>query len=375
MSRPRVLLVIGQLDMGGAEKQLVHLAVRLAAEGFEPEVAVFYQGGHLEPLLVDAGVPIHHIRRTSKIGLEAILHLRQVLRKGDHAIVHSFLWPANWRARVAGILARTPVIVSSTRSVETWLRPHHVVVDRILARRTNAIVVNAEAIRDFLVGREKVRPALIRVIRNGLDTAPFDAILGRSEARSRLGLAPDVPVVLIVGNLQPEKNHEDFLRMADRVRQLRTDARFIVVGDGERRAALNSLAHDLGLDRATIWAGFQPDVRPYLAACDVFLNTSRREGCCNAILEAMAAARPVVAYAVGGNPEVIADGSTGRLAPLGAVDLLAKHVLGYLDDPDLGRADGDAGARRVADHFSVEAMTQRTVGLYNELLVAAASGA
>jgi glycosyltransferase involved in cell wall biosynthesis len=366
--RHRVLLVIAQLDMGGAERQLLNLALRLSREGFDPEVAVFYPGGHFESALTQSGVAVHHIRRTSKVGLEAILDLRRLIRDRRYDVVHSFLWPANWRSRLAAVLARAPVIVSSTRSVETWLRFYHVAADRILARWTHAIVVNATAIRRFLVEREGVPERIITVIRNGVDTRPFESLPSRTDARRRLGLPTDHPVVLSVANLQPEKNHEDLLRVAALVAKRHPGVCFVAVGSGERQAALEAMSRSMGLEGVVRWAGFQTDVTPYLAACDVFMNTSRREGCCNAILEAMASAKPVVAYAVGGNPELVIHGASGRLAAFGDVDGLADAVVGYLDDPDLAARQGAAGATQMKEQFSVEAMARRTADLYRTLL-------
>jgi glycosyltransferase involved in cell wall biosynthesis len=362
-----VLLVIPQLDVGGAETQLVRLATRLHGEGFAAEVAVFTPDGDLESQLTGAGVPVHHVRRRSKAGIEAVLDLRRILRAGRFDIVHSFLWPANWRARLAGLLAATPILVASPRGVDTWMQLPHVLVDRILALGTDAIVVNAEAVRDYLVRREKIPPRLIRVIPNGINAGLFSSLPSREEARARLGLPPRDPVVLIVGNLRPDKGHEDFLRTAAIVKETRPRTLFVVVGDGERRGPLEALASELGLGAAVQFAGHQADVGPYLAACDVAMNTSPLEGCCNAIIEAMAAGRPVVAYAVGGNPELVASGETGRLVARGDLEGLARAVVSYIDDPQLGASHGEAGARRVSQTLSIETMTKRTADLYREL--------
>src|SRR5439155_22323407 len=128
---PRVLLVIPELDMGGAEVQLVRLATHLHLEGIAPEVAVFHAGGHLEPALLEAGIPVHHVRRTSKVGMETIFHLRRILKEGRYEIVHTWLWSANWRGRIAGILASTPIIISGPQSVDSWMRVHHIALDWI----------------------------------------------------------------------------------------------------------------------------------------------------------------------------------------------------------------------------------------------------
>jgi glycosyltransferase involved in cell wall biosynthesis len=368
LDRPTVLIVIPQLDIGGAERQVVHLASALGAAGFDVEVAVFYPDGELEPMLRASGVPVRHLKRTSVHGLETIFDLRRHLRRHRKDIVHAFLWPANWRARIAAIAAGVPVVIASPRSVETWLRWYHVVIDRLLARKTSAIVVNAVAIRDHLQKREGLPHELFHVIPNGIELAPLATLPGRPEAKASLGIPVGAPVILTVGNLQPEKNHEDFLGLAAALGRERPEALFVVVGDGPSRAALMERHQALALDGRVRWEGRRTDVPRYLAACDVFVNTSRREGCCNAILEAMAASRPVVAYGVGGNPELVLDGETGRIVPFGLIDGLAAAVDGYLVRPQLAEAHGEAGARRVQDHFSRGAMVARTAGLYRELL-------
>lgn len=365
---PKVLLVIAQLAVGGAETQVVQLACRLLQTEFRPEVAVFYRGGSLEPRLRAFGVPVHHVRRTSKLGVEAILHLSRILRDGQHDVVHSFLWPANWRARVAGALARTKVIISSPRSVETDLRFYHVWVDRLLATRTDAILVNAGAIREFLIARERLRPELFHVVHNGLDLERFANLPSRSEARTKLGFPQTAPLVVTVGNLQPEKNHEDFLRLAARVRAVLPEALFSIVGSGERLDTLQRQCERLGLHQVVRWEGQQKDVLPWLAASDVVVNTSRREGCCNAIMEAMATSRPVVAYAVGGNPELIADRKTGRVVPFGDLDELVEAVLFYLRDTDLASEHGLAGAHTAVTQYGLDRMVGRVTDLYRTLL-------
>jgi glycosyltransferase involved in cell wall biosynthesis len=366
--RPRILIVIAQLDIGGAERQVVNLVTGLAQRGFDVSVAVFYPNGELEGQLRSSGVVVHHLKRTTKHGLETILSLRRLLRRHPVDVVHSFLWPANWRARAAAIWARVPIVISSSRSVETWLRLPHVVLDRILARGTDAIVVNAAAIRDYLVQREGVPRELFHVIPNGIDLEAFEGPPSIRAARASLKLPPSAHVILTVGNLQPEKNHEDFLALAATIRRDHPEAVFVVVGDGPRRSFLAQRAEELGLEGCVRWEGRTSDVVPYFAACDVFINTSQREGCCNAILEAMAMARPVVAYDVGGNPELVQDGQTGRIVSFGRVDDLSRAVAIYLDQPDLARAHGEVGAQRVRRDFSRDAMVNRTIALYGDLM-------
>lgn len=369
--RPRVLIVIAQLDVGGAEVQAVQLAIQLKQSGeFEPEVAVFYRGGVLEPRLQDGGIRVHHVRRRTKIGWEAVMHLRSILREGAHDVVHSFLWPANWRSRVASALARTRVTIASERSVPDSWPLHRNVMDRILLRRTDALIVNARAVGDFFVEREGVPRSLVHVIYNGLDSERFASLPERRTARRSLSIDPDRPMVLSVAGLRPAKNLEDFVRMAALIHRGDPAVTFVVVGDGERRSSLESMTHDLGLEEVVHWAGLQTNVETYLAACDVMVNTSVREGCCNAIMEAMAAARPVVAYAVGGNHELVQQGRTGQLVPFGDVDGLAGAVETYLRNPERAAQDGAEAARRIAESMDRRVTFEQTISLYRELLSA-----
>jgi glycosyltransferase involved in cell wall biosynthesis len=367
-ARARVLLVVAQLTTGGAEVQLIHLARRLGKLGIHPEVAIYHRGGELEPRLIRAGIKVHHLRRATRLGVETILHLRELLRDGRYDVVHSYLWPANWRARIAGLLAGTPVIISSPRSVDVWLKARHVAVDRLLATWTDAIIVNARAIQEHLMEREGLPASLFRLVYNGLDQNGFDDLPDREEARRTLGLPVERPVALMVGNLKIEKNHEHFLEIAAHTRDRRPDALFVAVGGGNRRAELEAMAERMGLRDTVHWAGLQDDVRPWLAASDVTLNVSHREGCCNAILESMAAGVPVVAYSIGGNPELVDDHETGRLFAPGDTRGCADAVVEYLDRPELARLHGGQGRARARREFTADAMTERTARVYEELL-------
>jgi glycosyltransferase involved in cell wall biosynthesis len=183
-----------------------------------------------------------------------------------------------------------------------------------------------------------------------------------------LGLPADVPVLGCVGNFKPEKNQEDLLRALAWIRARGRDARLLLVGGGQREAHLRRLAEEAGVQDAVHLIGETDQVPDYLAAMDIFFNSSTREGCCNAILEAMAASLPVLAYAVGGNPELVLHGVTGYLFPLGAWEEMAQQALSLLGDPERRRALGAAGRRDVEERFSVERSVVDTEELYREIL-------
>ncbi len=364
----RCLLVVPRLGIGGTEVQVARLARHLRDVDVAPEVAAFAESEALQDELEAAGVRVHILPRRGVVGPGALFKLGALLAAESFPVVHSFLWSANWRARIAARYARTPVVIASVRSVDHWMRFHHVCLDRLLAAWTDAIVVNARANQRYLMERCGLHESLFHVIYNGLEDGQFDVSLERRGARQRLQLPLAAPVILSVGSLRREKNHEDFLELARRVRQVYPQARFVVVGAGELQESLQRRARDLGLGEVVLWAGLQRDVRTYLRAADVFVNVSQREGCCNAILEAMALGLPVVAYAVGGNPEIVTDGVSGTLVAYGDVQGLATAVERYLRQPDLALRHGQAGRARVAREFRARHVAARVGELYRELL-------
>jgi len=294
--------------------------------------------------------------------------LKRLLVEGRYEIAHSFLWPANWRTRVAAHLARTPAVVVSTRSLETYLGWHRLLLNRFLDRWADRVVVNAEALRQHVVKEQGLREAKVRVIRNGLEPELFVSRLSREEARLRLGLPPGAMVLGSVGNFKPEKNQEDLIRLVGWLRARGQDARLLLVGGGPREGDLRRFAAQTGVADAVQLVGETPLIADCLATMDLFLNSSTREGCCNAILEAMAASVPVLAYAVGGNPELVTHGETGYLFPLGAWEEMARKALALLGDAEHRRALGLAGRLQVNSRFSVERTVSDTEDLYREIL-------
>jgi glycosyltransferase involved in cell wall biosynthesis len=360
--------VIPQLRTGGAEKQVALLATQLQTRGHRVGVATFYRGGALEAPLRDANVPVFVLEKTSKVGWEVVGGLKRLLVEGRYEIAHSFLWPANWRTRVAAHLAGTPAVVVSTRSLETYLGWHRLLLNRFLDRWADRVVVNAEALRRHVVQEQGLREAKVRVIRNGLEPDVFVSRLSREEARLRLGLPRGAMVLGSVGNFKPEKNQEDLIRLVGWLRARGQDVRLLLVGGGPREGDLRRFAAETGVADAVHLVGETPLIADCLAAMDLFLNSSTREGCCNAILEAMAASVPVLAYAVGGNPELVTNGETGYLFPLGAWEEMARKALALLADTELRRALGLAGRLQVSSRFSVERTVSDTEDLYREIL-------
>jgi glycosyltransferase involved in cell wall biosynthesis len=385
-----ILFVIGTLDIGGAETQLVEMVRSLDAR-FAPSVCCLAASGPLADRLHDAGIPVTTIGlRSPRAGrgwmrflpaigrlpidiFRFIVHVRTV----RPAIIHGFLMHAYVLSAFAGKLTGVPVVVASRRSLSHFKqgRPFMRFFERVTNRWTDRVVANSQAVRQDAIDTEHLPSEKVDVIYNGLDLAPYDRVGAETvQARRReLGLGAG-PVVIVVANLIAYKGHEHFLRAWVEVCRVLPDAVALLVGDGVVRAEREADARALGLTASVRFLGFRRDVPALLAASDLLVHPSLQEGFCNALLEAMAASRPVVATDVGGNGEAVVNGETGLLVPPADPARLAAAILAVLQQPDRGAEWGRAGRRRVSDRFQRSRMLPQYEALYDELLAQAAHG-
>ncbi len=364
--RIKVMYLIPRLCEGGAERQLSLLARNLDRGRFCTCVGTLADGGELENELVDAGVPIISLVRRGRLDVRPILKLAKQLRRERVDVLHSFLFIDNLFGRLAGFLARTPVVIASARGIEYDVHGPRASADRVLQRFCDAVVANSRWMKGQLI-RMGIVPKRIRVIHNGVETERFGTLPSREAARKALGLPLDARVIGTVGRLSPPKDHGTFLRMAKLVRQKRRDTHFLIVGDGELRTEIQAEIAGRGLQGCVHLCGRLSDVRPALAAMDIFALTSRTESLPNTVLEAMAAGLPVVATNAGGTNELVRHGETGILCPVGDAAALATAACRLLDDAGEAKRMGNAGRAVAASEFSSTAMLRSYEELYSIL--------
>jgi glycosyltransferase involved in cell wall biosynthesis len=186
-------------------------------------------------------------------------------------------------------------------------------------------------------------------------------------APETVGAEAAAPAIASVGRLSPEKGQATLLRAMPALLGVSPDARVLLCGEGPEQDALRKLASELGISDRVEFLGFVPDVRPVLAAANVFVMPSLTEGLGVAALEAMAMAKPVVASAVGGLPESIADGESGLLVPAGDPEALSAAVLALLRNPGRARMMGAAGRDRALEHYDRPVVVAQVMKLYQEV--------
>jgi glycosyltransferase involved in cell wall biosynthesis len=206
----------------------------------------------------------------------------------------------------------------------------------------------------------------VQVIHNGIYMQAAPGPAARREARRRLGVEPEHVVIGSVGRLDPVKDFPTMVRAFHDVRRVLPQSRLVIIGDGPERPTLGAEIVRLGLTDSVVMTGHREDVASLLPALDIYANSSIFEGVSLTILEAMAAALPVVATRVGGTPEVVLEGETGRLVPARDARIMAKVLLNLASDADTAKRMGANARRRVERHFSIQQMVDRYAAVYRD---------
>ena len=368
----RVMYVVDHLKIGGAQTHLAQLLRCLDRRRFTPMVCALKAHGELRRTVEALGVPVFDGGLGPSLmgagGARVLWRLVRLLRRERVDVAHSYLFHPNVLTPVASRLARVGAVLASKRSLDRY--PHR--LSRYACRLGNAlagrIMVNAEAIARFAAAEEGCPLDKMVVIPNGVREEALLTPADGTAKRRELGLPPHAPVVGAVSRLAWKKGIRHLVEATARILESVPDARVVVAGDGPLRGELEAQAAALGAGRRVFFLGSRPDSIELMAAFDVFVLPSVIEGMSNALLEAMAVGRPVVATDVGGNPEVVVDGETGFLVPPGDPHPLATATIKLLQAPEMAVEMGAAGRRRVMERYRVEVMTRRIEDLYDTLL-------
>jgi len=357
-----VLHLITELSSGGAQSGLLRLLERMDSTRFRLTVVCLYNGDKLVAQQIRAlGIDVIDLGMTRKWRLDALLRFFNLLRQKRPQILHTWMFHANIPGRILGRLAGVPIIISSEQTMgqEGQIRRR---LNRLTAMWADCVICVAQKVADFVHEQVGIPRDKLLVIANGVDTQTF--------IPSATPKAADWQPRIIgnVGRLEPVKGTRFLVDAFAQFASQFPDARVWLVGDGTERQNLATQAQTQGVARQIDFLGMRPDVAALLAQMDIFVLPSHWEGMPNAVLEAMAAGLPVVATGVGGTTEVVVQDETGFLVPAADPDAMAKAIVTLLRDPTLCRRMGEAGRRRVEQHFSIQQTVAKTVGLYENLL-------
>ncbi len=356
-------------ELGGAENAMLMLLETLDRSCWRPTL-LLDAGGEAEPLAERAASLDVPTRRVAPMPLgltggRRALRLARQLRREQPALLHAHLsWPlaAKW-ALFAAVLARVPCVATVQLIPRMELDRSSFLQLRLLARGVGRYIAVSRAIASELRERFRWPAEKIEVIHNAVDSERFD-VAASATLREKLRGGRELALVLTCARLDEQKGHTVLFRAAAEI----PEARFVLAGDGPLRGELEAETTRLGIADRVLFLGRRDDVPELLAACDVFALPSLYEGSSLAVLEAMAAYRPVVTSAIGGSDELIADGESGLLVPPGDAGALAAALRRLLGDAELRAALVGRARQRVDAEFSRAAMGRRVERVYEELL-------
>ena len=371
MTRPRVLHIVSSLAVGGAQRHLLQLLPGLGSP--ESLDLVYFRDDDLRLAIQSLVGSIRKLPMSGISGPAYVPALAALIRSGRYDLVHTHLLRADMYGAVAARVAGVQRIVSTKHNIEHrinsrgWRLAHRRTA--MLARRTICI---SRAVADWAVLEAGVPSGTERVIPYGIDPAPYER-MDRSTARRGLGLPLDTPVLLCPARLDPQKNHAVLLHAFAQVHARIPAAQLWLAGGAQLAPpgyvdGLHTLAGELDMTRSVKWLGVRDDMPRLMAAADLVTLASDWEGLGLVVLEAMAAARPVVATAVGGVPELVRSEETGLLVPPRDPIGLAAAVSRLLDDPAAATRMGEAGRTRLNRDFTLNRMWQSTRAVYDEVL-------
>jgi glycosyltransferase involved in cell wall biosynthesis len=367
----KVALLIDSLVRGGAERQVLYTFEELRRRGTDIRIIYYHQCANEFQVSADDSDRLVLLPKSGR-PFRFILQLRRYFKLERFDIVHAFKDTPCFYGCLATWRGPTKVFIAGhrTQGLPTGKFRHALA---LVNRLCTAWIGNSRAISRSLTEGLETSPAKIFTVYNGIDPAAFKSSFQRDEAKARLGLSRDQLVVSIIAVIRPEKNHAMFIRMAAQVHKQIPRAIFLitgcpVAGDSVSQPALENLARELNVLPQIRFLGMRDDVPDILAATDVLALTSHLEGMSNALLESMSAEVPFVTTNYAGVDELTRDGDEGFIVPLNDDVTMSQKVIQLLSDHELRRRMGASGHATVTRRFSIQAMGDSLLSIYQRLL-------
>jgi glycosyltransferase involved in cell wall biosynthesis len=374
--------LFSRLNIGGPSIHVILLTAGLTPKGYRTRLVVgqeSQQEGNLRAFAEEHGVACEAMASLGRdirplSDFRALWGLFRLIRQYRPMVVHTHAAKAGLLGRVAARLAGVPVVIHTYHGhvLRGYFGPLKTAVFRgletVMAGLSDAIVAVSDAVRKDLISLGVAGADKIRVVPLGLDLAHLSRELPRGALRHRHGIDAAAPLIGMVGRLVPIKDVPTFLRAADIVHKAKPESRFALVGDGEERNLLEEECRRLGLSETVSFHGWRQDIGAVLGDLDVVVNCSLNEGTPVALIEALAAGRPVVATSVGGTPDLLGHGLRGLLVPPSDPEALAVAILEILNAPDVAGRRAEAGRAYVLAQHGVGRLLDDIDSLYRELI-------
>ncbi|MFZ4860146.1 MAG: glycosyltransferase [Desulfuromonadaceae bacterium] len=357
-----ILHLVISLDTGGLERFVLDL-IAVNNNMFNQIVVCLERTGELAH---NSSVKVISLNMQPGLHLGITKEIIKIIRNYNIDILHTHNEKAQFYGGIAGFLASVPVVHTkhgrNSHDIRTLLR------NNLTARFCRKVVAVSRDAALECIQVEKIPSSKVQTILNGVDTVHFSPGKSQKEFKTRLGLSEKCLVIGIVARLAPVKDHTTLFNACKILKVSVPDFKLLVVGDGQLRDQLESLAQKLNLNDQIIFTGMREDIPSLMRAMDIFVLSSISEGISLTLLEAMACCLPIVATAVGGNPEVIVAGKTGYLVDVRSPELLAEKLEVLILNKQLRNIMGEAGRSRVVESFSLKACAAEYQRLYSSIM-------
>jgi len=371
MKRLNILFLVPSLNIGGAERHIYSLVLNLKKERFNPIIVCLYELGKVGSELIASGLEVHHGLMRHELDIPGALRILSIIKSKRIDIIYaihsplSLFWGTVWKrlAPVKSLITR----VTSTRPIYNYKKIR--IANLLFLPFVDRIICQADSHRERVMAIQRIDPRKIEVIYNGIDLRWFDNLLNRSEMRVTQEIPRNQPIVGIVSRLRTEKGLSTFLESARIIHKSLKDIHFLIIGDGDQRGYLEKMAEDFMIYKNVHFLGEVINVAPFISLFDVGVTASAAayEAFPNALLEYMAASKPVVATDAGSIPEVVVNNKTGFVIPAKDAKAMADAISRLLIDKKLAEEMGKAGRRRVEEKFTIEHMIKRYESLFEDL--------
>lgn len=380
--KTHILYVIGDLDVGGAERHLVQILPELSKKGHKLVVYTMTKKGKLAPILEQAGIEVIEpvfasvlrkfwpIVRKPILLLVSTTSLLIVLARLSPSVIHFFLPESYLLGGLCSLAVGKRVRIMSRRSLNRYQLKHPLLarIERWLHPRMNAVLGNSKAVVQELKS-EGVQADRLGLLYNGINLAQFDDLPSRSLVRKNLGISDQATLLVCVANLIPYKGHADLIHALGEICAA-MPGQWVVAMVGRDcgiAAGLHELADRQGIAGHILWLGERSDAVAIYSAAEIGILCSHEEGFSNSVLEGMAAGAAMVVTDVGGNAEAVVDGECGIVVPAQNPQALGRAILSLVTDGDLRRAMVKAGRQRVFQKFTLQECVSQYDGLYRAL--------
>lgn len=368
----RILHVAATLARGGIATSIRHLLPALnMLPDCEVDGAVFYEKGWFGELLEEEGIKVKHLRMGYKYDPRVLVKL--VKHQREYDIIHAHGWPVILFVALASFFSGKPTYILSEHSVTNRRRrPFLKWLDRFIYARFDHIIAVSEAVA---VSLGEWMPHVVNktvVIHNGIQQAYFQTAESKDDIRQRLGLDSQKSVIFASGNFRLAKGFDLLLQALVMVIETYDSENIkrdnlpvlVIAGEGELQESMKDLSHQLGIEDQVRFLGFRTDMPEILKAADLFVLSSRWEGCPMVILESMALGVPVLATNVGGVSELVVDDQSGKLVSPGSPEKLAKGICEMLKDQNRAVCFAEQGRSRLSQLFAIDKNAQQMASLY-----------